>query len=482
MTAAATYLAGDWVAVSAPGLWLLVDLPPGHATVRRCWDVVSSGGDVEDLFDVLVDDGIRAAPSFALVAAGTETVRVIARGAGSVQVLGREQPYEIAAAARSLLFDGEVDADEVILTGGKAGAPEVELPMAVGVTLAASVRLRLGANAASVIVEPAAAADPVPALAQAPKLSDPPLVDEAASVDEPASAVVTSDDDPLPSYDHLFGATQRPSTPGDARSPVPVTDADPGEAPSSSQDPGFTATWNTSSSTMAAEVYVPTPSTPPPPAAAPNSPLIDAVPGFGSSPATAPPPVVAEAVTIPPLLIDEPPEEVMRTTSRAQLRTQVVDTPTAAGPTVLAGRCPNGHLTPVHAPTCRVCGTPVPEQQGVVVARPPLGVLRMPSGDSVALDRGVLIGRAPTAPSDAAERPHLVRVSSPENDVSRTHAEIVLDGWQVFVRDLGSTNGTTVELPGQAPVRLRKDDLQLLEPGAVITLADEIRCVFEVTS
>jgi hypothetical protein len=37
-----------------------------------------------------------------------------------------------------------------------------------------------------------------------------------------------------------------------------------------------------------------------------------------------------------------------------------------------------------------------------------------------------------------------------------------------------------VELPGQAPVRLREGDLQLLEPGSVITLADEVRCVFEV--
>lgn len=97
------------------------------------------------------------------------------------------------------------------------------------------------------------------------------------------------------------------------------------------------------------------------------------------------------------------------------------------------------------------------------------------------LDRGVLIGRRPTEPAGAVERPHLVRVNSPEHDVSRQHAEIVLEGWQVYVRDLGSVNGTTVTLPGQSSQRLREGDLQLLEHGAVIVLADEIQCVFEVT-
>ena len=43
-----------------------------------------------------------------------------------------------------------------------------------------------------------------------------------------------------------------------------------------------------------------------------------------------------------------------------------------------------------------------------------------------------------------------------------------------------STNGTVVTLPGQAPVRLRPDDLQLLEPRRRDTLADEITVTFEV--
>jgi hypothetical protein len=123
----------------------------------------------------------------------------------------------------------------------------------------------------------------------------------------------------------------------------------------------------------------------------------------------------------------------------------------------------------------------MPVQQAFEVDRPPLGVLRLSTGDALTLDRGVLLGRAPVAP-DGGSRPHLVRLASPENDISRNHAEIMLDGWHVFVRDLGSTNGTTVSLPGQPPTRLRPNDLQLLENGAVVSLADEVTCTFEVTA
>jgi hypothetical protein len=58
----------------------------------------------------------------------------------------------------------------------------------------------------------------------------------------------------------------------------------------------------------------------------------------------------------------------------------------------------------------------------------------------------------------------------------------VLDGWHVYVRDLGSTNGTVVTLPAQSPLRIRPHDLQLLEPGSVVSLADEVSFTFEVTA
>jgi hypothetical protein len=73
-----------------------------------------------------------------------------------------------------------------------------------------------------------------------------------------------------------------------------------------------------------------------------------------------------------------------------------------------------------------------------------------------------------------------VRLASVDNDISRNHAEVVLEGWHVLVRDLGSTNGTTVTLPGEAPVRLRPTEDQGIEPGTVISIADEVTLIYEV--
>ena len=156
--------------------------------------------------------------------------------------------------------------------------------------------------------------------------------------------------------------------------------------------------------------------------------------------------------------------------------------PPSAGPTVLAVLCPAGHTSPPHSGVCRLCGREIPPQQPFQTARPPLGLLRLASGDVVQLDRGVLLGRSPKVNAElaAADRPHLVRVTSAQNDISRNHVEIVLEGWHVLIRDLGSTNGTTVALPGQHPVRLRPSDQQVIEPGTVITLADEVSLTYEV--
>ncbi|HIZ96987.1 MAG TPA: FHA domain-containing protein, partial [Candidatus Janibacter merdipullorum] len=154
-----------------------------------------------------------------------------------------------------------------------------------------------------------------------------------------------------------------------------------------------------------------------------------------------------------------------------------------SGPMVLAVRCASGHHNAPHATRCRVCGQELPTQQPEQTPRPALGLLRLSTGDIVTLDRGVLIGRAPRASAEAsgARAPHLVRIASPDNEISRNHVEIVLDGWHVLVRDLGSTNGTTVALPGSSPVRVRPGDQQTIEPGTTITLADQVSMVFEVT-
>lgn len=151
-------------------------------------------------------------------------------------------------------------------------------------------------------------------------------------------------------------------------------------------------------------------------------------------------------------------------------------------PVVLAVLCPAGHPSPPHAGACRTCGREIPPQQPFQTPRPALGVLRISTGGVVPLDRGVLLGRAPRVNEElpANQRPHLLKVGGVDRDISRNHAEVVLEGWHVLVRDLGSTNGTTVTLPGEEAVRLRPTEDQGIEPGTVITLADEVSLTYEV--
>ncbi|MBN6054234.1 FHA domain-containing protein, partial [Nonomuraea sp. RK-328] len=103
-------------------------------------------------------------------------------------------------------------------------------------------------------------------------------------------------------------------------------------------------------------------------------------------------------------------------------------------------------------------------------ARPPLGALLVDDGQVLPLDRPYLIGRRPeTAPEVADGTAEPVPVDDREQSVSRRHLLVDLDGWDVVVVDLGSTNGTallTPESPGFA--ELPPESPVVLPPGAVI--------------
>ena len=63
-----------------------------------------------------------------------------------------------------------------------------------------------------------------------------------------------------------------------------------------------------------------------------------------------------------------------------------------------------------------------------------------------------------------------VTIPDPAASISRSHAELLIEDWQIAVTDLGSTNGTVVEAPGEAPVRLRADVPHVVAPGVRVVL------------
>jgi hypothetical protein len=148
-------------------------------------------------------------------------------------------------------------------------------------------------------------------------------------------------------------------------------------------------------------------------------------------------------------------------------------------PTVLAVSCPLGHLTPPASPQCRVCHQRVAPQESRRVDRPPLGGLRLPTGEVVPLDRGVIVGRKPAPAAGSTDWPHLVHLPSDHSFVSRRHLQIELDGWDVLARDLDSRGGTTIAPPGREPERMRPGDAYVLEPGTVLDLAHVYSIRFE---
>jgi len=149
----------------------------------------------------------------------------------------------------------------------------------------------------------------------------------------------------------------------------------------------------------------------------------------------------------------------------------------------LARDCPSGHLNPPNATACRVCGLTV-EGEPFRIDRIELGSIRFSTGQVVSVAGTILIGRSPKVPLVAPGRSlgavELVAVPSPQQDISRTHVELRVDGWQLLVTDLGSTNGTVIAIPGRDPQRLRSNESFPLPVGATVNLADEVQFAYEV--
>ena len=110
-----------------------------------------------------------------------------------------------------------------------------------------------------------------------------------------------------------------------------------------------------------------------------------------------------------------------------------------------------------------------------VPAPAPLSVLHLSGGGQVPIDRTLLIGRAPQAARvSGTDLPRLITVNSPNNDISRTHLQVRMDGDLVLATDLNSTNGVMLTEPGQAPRRLHPDEPTPVPDGAILDIGEGI--------
>lgn len=136
------------------------------------------------------------------------------------------------------------------------------------------------------------------------------------------------------------------------------------------------------------------------------------------------------------------------------------------GARVRGYRCRDGHHNDPRALFCAICGVRMAESTGVLVEgqRPPLGLLVFDNGASFSLDENYLLGREPDV-DERVRTGHLrpLVLFDTSGVISRRHAEIRLENWDVLLVDCGSANGTLVAerdatawsalVPGQ-PIRM----------------------------
>ncbi|MDP9800812.1 hypothetical protein J2S49_000888 [Arcanobacterium wilhelmae] len=139
---------------------------------------------------------------------------------------------------------------------------------------------------------------------------------------------------------------------------------------------------------------------------------------------------------------------------------------------VLAARCEFGHPNSPTSVYCRICGATVGEETEWIDP-PVLGRLITNTGTSVPVYRDIVIGRDPVR--QAGQHPTLLPVTSPNKQVSRTHAAVIVTGWAMRVIDLESGNGTYLLRPGEQPARVSTTTATRLLDGDVLDLGDGVR-------
>lgn len=102
---------------------------------------------------------------------------------------------------------------------------------------------------------------------------------------------------------------------------------------------------------------------------------------------------------------------------------------------------------------------------------PPAPVIVLPDGTREHLEQALIVGRSPSVSGvPAAQLPRLITVTSSEQDISRSHVRIALEGGTVVVTDLHSRNGTVVTSPSGESQKLRGGEPVPVIVGSVIDL------------
>lgn len=423
-----SYRAGGWFAVFGSTTTLL--LPESERErVVGLWAQVDGGAAFAQVLDGLLASGLSSLPGFVLVdAAADGPTRVLLRGEGVRATLTTDaETVELEGAAASTWVERTVDGVTSLSVTVDATAEGPDFPIETGLVRVSRIDLPpVGAAEVPAVPEVGAVheVETVPPVAVDAPLDPPP----PAPLDPPL-------DEPSP-----FGSDSEPDT-------EDIVAPDPGL-------PSQVEPWSE-------------PSDQDLPAAAP-----DADPQTEHIPTVPPPPPPPQSWgDLPP-----PPPPQPGPWGDAGLGDA---TPPPPPPPPLAGDSDHDGFTQAGADADESESEQpgIPGQPMAPAVTRPVAKLLISSGETVDVDRVVLIGRAPEARRfTSTDQPRLVTVPSPMHEISSTHVEVRpgsgADHGSAVVTDMGSTNGTVLVQPGLPPEDLKPGIAVQLIPGAIINLGD----------
>ena len=481
------YTPGDWYAVVANGVVLLLAPTTPPEVVRDVWaSAPERGAGLGAQLDALVRHGIGGLHPFAAVDLTAGQVQTALRGDVEVEVV-RGTRAEVLTAPQVVSWSersvGSAEEVTIRVSGASRGGA---LPIVSGVVRASRVRVRL--TGAEVTAEAAAPAASTPvvlpaaptAVAGSPRGTEAPEPAAPAAQTEPAAALpVAEADEPLGTEVVEGGTVPAEVVEGElVEAEVVEETAAPVEDRPAADQPVEVPAEVVEHDDAAPE---PAPAPAPRPAFPAPAPTLPGVPEATDVPAAREPfvPPAPPAPALPgPASADDHDGLTILSGELASIRQHLPSWAVSQ-----TGDWPSGPVLPTPAPAPGPFGaTPLAAGpvQSAGTTHAPVPRLALSTGALVPVDGVVLIGRAPQADRapDGAET-RLVTVPSPEQDISRTHAEVRLELGRVLVTDLYSTNGITVAGGGLPPRRITAGEPVAVTEGDVVDLGDGVTFTVE---
>lgn len=455
------YLPGEWFAVVSERGAALLPASVDTGLTTLVWSALDAGGGFAGLLDILTGafgSSLSSFPSFAIAAVDGDEIRIAVRGPLTVETTEPETELTLSISGdRVTTWNERVVPTGSTITIGVNGSTDIFDRLVIASGVVRSSQLVIGVTEGS-HSDPAIRSEPtkpLPPLEGADTVSAPKSPERAHSEPSPVSELAA---DPELTMDSSQTLADTPDNAIRVVTPEPEIEI---EIESNSYDELWGSTIATSVESAAVR------------------PIVEDEPEQHAAAATATP--VQPSDPLPAAAQAPPSSPVVGMISGVPL---FGGTPVAAKPTLAAQLIPAGHddhdgETISLAQLQQLQGSPPTVPVVPAAAHPVAGRIILSNGDEALLDRTIIIGRRPRASRvSGAEVPQLLAVPSPQQDISRSHVEIRIEGTHVLAQDLNTTNGTILRRTGDDPLRLHPGEATMLSNEDVLDLGEGITITF----